>query len=273
MDRAGKDYWQASWTREALPPRIDPESPNLSACVERSIAARFDDIVRDVPRGASFLEVGSGHSAWLPFAATRWGFRVTGIDYTTLGVETSLAMLAREKVVGDVVLADMFHPPDALRSSFDVVFSNGVIEHFEDTSHAVSALRDLVRPGGLVITMIPNVTGSVGLATKVLSRKVYDAHVPLTREDLRAGHERAGLEIVSCEYLLSTNFGVVDLGERARFPGELFRRAALRLLVDTSRLVWLIESKTRPAPATKAFSPLVLCVARRPREPTVAERP
>lgn len=273
MDRAGKDYWQASWTREALPPRIDPGSPNLSACVERSIALRFDDAVREVPPGARFLEVGSGHSAWLPFAAARWGFRVTGIDYAPLGVETSRAMLAREGVAGDVVLADMFEPPDDLRSAFDVVFSNGVVEHFEDTAHAVRALGALVRPGGLVVTMIPNVAGAVGLATKLLSRKVYDAHVPLTREDLRAAHEHAGLEVRSCEYLLSTNFGVVDLGERCAFPRELVRRAALRLLVDASRLVWLVESKTGQAPATKTFAPLVLCVARRPLEDAVADRP
>jgi len=266
MDRAGKDYWHASWSREALPPRIEPEATNLSACVERDIVRAIDAAVSDVPRGARFLEVGSGHSAWLPLAARRWGLRVTGVDYAPLGVETSRAMLAREGVDGDVVLADMFQPPDELIGAFDVVFSNGVVEHFDDTAHAVSALRRFARPGGVVVTLIPNVTGAVGFATKVLARKVYDAHVPLTREALGSAHERAGLRVERCDYLLSTNFGVVNLGDRRALPFELVRRGVMRALVDASRLTWLLESRLGPAPATKLFSPLVLCVARRPSE-------
>ena len=272
MDRAGKDYWHASWSREALPPRIDLASPNLSACVDRGIVAGLDAGLRDVPRGARFLEVGSGHSAWLPFAARHWGFAVTGLDYAPLGVETSRAILARDAVEGEVVLADMFEPPASLRGAFDVVFSNGVVEHFDDTARAVAAMRDLARPGGLVLTMIPNVAGAVGLATRTLSRAVYDAHVPLTREALAGAHERAGLRVERCDYLLSTNFGVVDLGARRALPLELLRRGAMRALVDASRLVWVLESKLGPAPTTRLFSPLVLCVARRPAEDAGTQR-
>ena len=257
-DKAGREYWESAWSGRSLPPRFDPDAPTLTACVDRTV----DRFLRDAtdgldPRATAVVEVGCGASTILPFLAVRHGFRVAGLDYSPEGAAQSRALLARDGVAGEVHVADPFALPEALVGAFDVAWSNGLVEHFADTAGCVRAIAKLVRPGGRVVTMIPNMAGAVGRAQRYLDRAVYDAHVPLDREALAAAHEGAGLQVRRCDYLHSVNFGVVNAA-RAR---GVVRRAVQRALVDASRAVWRYESLAGELPAGRRFAPYVGCVA------------
>jgi SAM-dependent methyltransferase len=154
----------------------------------------------------------------------------------------------------------MFEPPPELLRRFDVVFSLGVVEHFEDTTTALKALSAFLKPGGVLLTIIPNMTGLIGDLQRTLNAPVYRIHVPLTAGDLREYHERAGLSVLRSEFLMSTNFGVINLNGLQRGPGLFFRRATLAVLTRLSRLAWFLESVGLPAPTTRRFAPYIVCV-------------
>ena len=93
---------------------------------------------------------------------------MSGLDYSDIGCQKSRAILRNEGVEGQIFHGDMFDPPAHLKGKFDVVFSNGLVEHFEDTKKAVSACASFLKPGGMMVTLIPNLSGMLGPLQQIL---------------------------------------------------------------------------------------------------------
>jgi SAM-dependent methyltransferase len=167
-------------------------------------------------------------------------------------------------VDGAVVCADLFTPPPELLGTFDIVVSFGVVEHFRDTPSALASFAGFLKPGGLMITSIPNLTGLLGWIQKRLGRAIYEIHVPLDKEALAAAHRRAGLNVRSCFYFMSANFSILNFSD---WPGGLGYRAAVKLKSAVSLFVWALESKGFRIRPNKFTSPYVICLATKPAVP------
>jgi 2-polyprenyl-3-methyl-5-hydroxy-6-metoxy-1,4-benzoquinol methylase len=261
-DRAGEEYWDAVWAAAAQTGRPSPATPGFRNHVDRAFAAMF----RAILPGEDFelLEVGCAHSQWLAYFAAVHGARVCGLDYSERGCEIERAILREAGVDGEVVHGDLFEPSAALTSRFDVVVSFGVVEHFDDTAGAIAALRQYVKPGGLVVTVVPNMIGAVGAIERCINRPVYDLHVGLAPQDLAAAHASAGMTVTGAGYFLSTNFGV--LNTNGLDPEARATRAKRALCVNLGRVskaVWALEARSRPLRATRLFAPYVVVTARR----------
>lgn len=212
------------------------------------------------------VEVGCARSQALPVLAKRLGLSVSGIDYSQNGCEQTRVMMEREGVSGEIYCSDIFSVPDSLKGTFDVVVSFGLIEHFSNTHEIVSALAALLRPGGVILTNIPNMKGTTGFVQKILNRGIYDIHIPLTPTQLQSAHEAAGLCEVKANYFLSTNYGVVNLGDpNRRIPIWWAKKIALAVLVRISMAVWWVERMSGKLPVSQTFSPYINCTATRPR--------
>jgi hypothetical protein len=70
------------------------------------------------------------------------------------------------------------------------------VEHFVDGISAVRALAQFLKPGGLMLTVIPNLIGLWGKVQRRLDRSVYDLHVLYTPSSLDELHRRAELDVV-----------------------------------------------------------------------------
>jgi 2-polyprenyl-3-methyl-5-hydroxy-6-metoxy-1,4-benzoquinol methylase len=253
------EYWKASWNRSNVPRPVDLRDGSLRNRATLALHAYFSSILAPgLKSDCSLIELGCAYSKWLPYFARHWGFRITGLDYLAPGCEISRRMLREAGVSGEVVDGDIFNPPPELLDRFDVVCSMGLVEHFEDTSAAVAACAAFAKPGGLVITIVPNLTGMIGHLQRALDRQVYEKHVALGPEQLRAAHETAGLSVVGCGYLLSTNLAIVNPGLRPRALNKIVRGG----LIAATLLVWLME-RVRPAPPSRLMSAYVTCAARR----------
>jgi SAM-dependent methyltransferase len=158
----------------------------------------------------------------------------------------------------------MFDPPLDWVGRFDLVVSFGLIEHFEDTSAALSALCRLLRKGGTIVTVVPNMHGTVGLMQKLLNRPIYDIHVPISSRRLREATEAAGATPFVCDYFGAMNYFVNNLnGLRTDTLSYFIKRNFLRVPRVLSGIVWAAEMAVGPLPAIRAFAPYVVCLARR----------
>jgi len=262
-DRAGRDLWNNLWASKTSSREVG--SPKLRHW-EVQYAAFFDEafsLLGDT-RGKRILEIGAGDSGWLPYYAKHWGFNVTGLDYSPVGCQRAAELSKRAGVDVEIILADMFAPPPAIEGTFDALVSIGVIEHYEDTAHTLQALARFVRPGGVIATIVPNIPGLQGWLFRKFNRPFYDIHVPISVNDMRIAHEKAGLDLVRCNNLMSLNLGVFNIVglDPARLSTKLKRLMLLGFIV-ISRLVWKLESIIGNLPANRYLSPYVVAIARK----------
>lgn len=267
-DQAGQKYWNQTWDASSLPALWPVDSQNIGSNVERSLFSFMSNAFAKhglINQNKLLVEVGCARSAVLPLFAKKLGFQVSGIDYSPNGCEQTRLILEREDVPAEIYCCDIFSIPDDLVERFDVVVSFGLIEHFSDTTAIVTALSRLVRPGGLIFTNVPNMHGMTGFAQKILDKRVYDIHVPLTAEVVRKAHKQAGLNTVSCDYFLSTHFGVVNLNSLRVYSLEWWiKKMTLAVLARISVGIWWLERMLGPLPTSHVFSPYVNCLAIKP---------
>lgn len=269
-DRAGQEYWDAVWADDTLPEVVNPRAPGFHNLYNRRVDACLRQAFGSMETtGKRLVEIGCARSAWLPYLAREFGFRISGLDYSEQGCKQERRILSRSGVAGEIFCADLFAPPPGMLGVFDVAISFGVVEHFRDTAGCLRASAAFLKPNGLLITQIPNMTGLIGRLQKLVNPATYRVHVPLTREQLVTAHEQAGLNVAHCDYFLSTGFGVVSLhGLDDTKPSTRCKRSLLSIMKKASVLVWAVENATVPLPPTRLFAPSIFCVARRPSEPT-----
>jgi cyclopropane fatty-acyl-phospholipid synthase-like methyltransferase len=259
LDRAGQEYWDALWEDETLPAPVDPRDKALSNYVARKFHELF---TRVLPRGHNvrLLEVGCARSRWLPYFAAEYGYEVTGLDYSTMGCEQARQILAAAGVEGRIVEGDLFSPPEDLLEAFEVVVSFGLVEHFEDTAAATEALGRFLVPGGTLVTVIPNLGGSlIALIQRFVNRPVFDVHVPLDRRQLAEAHRAAGLDLRSCGYFLGVNWNVVNI---TTWQNATLRRQVMRGLSGMSKAAWWLEARGLRLRPNRLTSPYVVAIAR-----------
>lgn len=241
LDRAGVSYWDSVWDRAA-------KQRSKRSSLGRYTEALLTEFLAELPQKAVVLEAGCANSAALPFVH-QLGFHAVGIDYSAEGCR----QLRETDPQLTVYQGDIFAPPEALLGSADAVFSLGLVEHFEPPALAVRAMTKMLRPGGRMLTVVPNMYGTVGWLQKHLNRQAFDVHVRIDLTDLVQAHD--GMQIVEVERLAPVGFGVVN-------PGSKFLpRAVVSAMARLSELPRAIDNAV-PLPKTRILSPHLYCIAR-----------
>lgn len=216
--------------------------------------------IKNYFNGGNILEIGGGSSDWLIAVAKELQpNEAVALDFSEVGCATLVNKSAKAGIYVKSVCADMFSPPENTLGQFDLVMSFGVVEHFADLPVVMKASAAFCKPGGILYTLIPNMAGLNGFMTRLWNRSVYDIHIPHDRITFLAGHEVPGLEVLSCEYLGSTNFGVMS----SCFPAQRgFNYWIYKQLTRLSKFIWLLESKLGRFPATRYFAPYIVSISR-----------
>lgn len=147
------EHWEHVWS---VQPRSRPPSPlNVDVRnIQRLLA-------RHVTAGDRLLEIGCAPGKILAWAAAELGAEVAGLDYSEQGIAFSRKLFADLGLTADLRCEDLLETSFE-NGSFDVVFSAGVIEHFDDPGPVVSRHMDLVRAGGVAVIAVPNYGGIYG---------------------------------------------------------------------------------------------------------------
>jgi SAM-dependent methyltransferase len=181
------------------------------------------------PRGAHIFELGCGGGINLAKLATH-GYRVHGIDVSPEVVARARGYLdevARFKDIrASVEVADIFDYRDP--TQFDMVFHNGVVEHFldDDNRRAIwERLAALTVSGGAVVSIVP--CGAHFMRARVRAERLcgYDiAEIDYTCASHRRELERAGLVDIRC---YPTNYFDFLRGHPNRWIARYAHKAAL----------------------------------------------
>ena len=113
-------------------------------------------------RGQEVLEIGVGMGAdyleWLKAGAV-----ATGVDLSAVSIERARLRCEIAGYCADLLVADAEHLPLA-DSSFDIVYSYGVMHHSPNTPQCLKEAWRVLKPGGQVRVMVyhhPSITGAM----------------------------------------------------------------------------------------------------------------
>jgi SAM-dependent methyltransferase len=98
---------------------------------------------RDVT-GMRLLEIGPGHGYMLQ-EAKRYGFDITGLEYSVHATET-----ANKNLSGDYVRTGMLETSAASLGTFDVIVLSDLIEHVRDPRRFLFQAFEILKPGGMI---------------------------------------------------------------------------------------------------------------------------
>jgi len=151
-----------------------------------------------LPRGKlSFIELGCTPARWMVFFNKRFGYDVYGMDYENCDI--ARANLKANNVEGEVWEGDVFDENVFRGNKFDVVFSAGLIEHFDNYAELVKIHADI--SNNYVVILIPNLKNPVQKLRKKMMG-TWEAHVPISKKEL----ERAMID-ANIDLLLSKKIG------------------------------------------------------------------
>jgi SAM-dependent methyltransferase len=251
-------FWERDWWQGKRPERLR---------LYRDVDFETVRLLHGEAAGSRVLEVGAGGSRVLPYLARHFGYTVFGSDFSFAGCLLLRANLALQQVEGGVVCEDFLQsslPADA----FDLVYSAGLIEHFDDLGAVVAEHLPLIKPGGRLVLMVPNLQGFQGRIMRRLAPSLWAVHRVFSPEDLAELLRRLGLEDIRFGYLGSFFIRILRGGGWSgvdRWPAWVQRLVhdSIRLL---NGLVSLFFRLSPVRPHSRAFSPEFFASARKSRE-------
>jgi len=190
-DAAGKKYWNSIW--EKLPPVERYDGPVYE---HHSVLKRF----LTNAGGADAIEIGCGTGNFMIYINKEFGYHVDGLDYSD-NMEYVRANLSHNGISdAELFHADFFEFMPA--KQYDLVLSGGFAEHFDDHELVVRKHAEWVKPGGLVVIIVPNLTHIHKLLCGWFAPEVLLVHrFPLMHRDvMRQTLQDAGLQVLHCEF-------------------------------------------------------------------------
>jgi 2-polyprenyl-3-methyl-5-hydroxy-6-metoxy-1,4-benzoquinol methylase len=215
----------------------NPYLPNLNVVRDQRMMKALRD-EGGARAGSAVLEIGCGRSPWLAYLA-REGCRVSGIEIESHAARLARANLIGAKTSGDVYCRDAFdvQQNESLCGKFDTVFSLGVIEHLDAVSEKLRVMGNYLKPGGRIVSMVPNLQGINWFMQRLGSLPVLQAHVVYTTETLREVHEEAGFQTLITKYLgFFDGWLTSSAGERSSLKGQTHH--ALCRMMGLSAAAW-----------------------------------
>jgi len=246
-----KSYWDNIWSQIEVPRMIDLQY--------RYDCYRLDKLFKKFfkkNQNKKILEVGASPGSWLIYFNKEFGYEVWGIDYSEKGCLISRKNLELTKTKGKIICEDIFSTT-LKKESFDIVFSLGVIEHFQNPELIIEKHYQLLKKGGILIISVPNMNGLIGFLYKLLNKKVYDMHLRFTKESLKKYF--LNLEILKCDYFGTWHLGVIEYKRNNWLIDWLLQKliTAIDKIIQTPLRYFNLEFES------SFFSPYIIIVAKK----------
>jgi SAM-dependent methyltransferase len=165
----GQTFWEDYW--EGKPGTGVQKKTTL---LIREILKTFDKYL-PAKEGLSILEVGGAYGEYLLYLTRRFGYKAFSLDYSRVGNEQTLETFSKAGLPVEVFERDLFSDNHDL-PKFDIVYSLGFIEHFDDPDKVVAKHLDLLKPGGILLLGVPNYAGVYQPVLRRLAPSIEQTH-------------------------------------------------------------------------------------------------
>lgn len=250
-------YWDNSYAERDLTPL---DVSGFRQLVSIQVLQLLEGLQLDRKR---ICEIGGGDAQMLTFLAKKHQSSSFAIlDFSEKGCQLARERAIKEEVNLGICQADMFAPPPNQIGRYDIVLSQGVVEHFRDLPNVLSAKRELLMDGGKMFTSIPNFSSPIyAWLCKKWSRSVWEDHVPHTLEYFTRSHEKAKMRVVQKGYIGSIEFGMLSMTMVAHEKKSKWDRLLYLYLTRLCKLIHFIEHKGIKIPTSHLFSPFIYVIA------------
>jgi 2-polyprenyl-3-methyl-5-hydroxy-6-metoxy-1,4-benzoquinol methylase len=254
-----KDYWDHVLENAHLPRLNSDELYGYRITMDY-----IHEVLKD-SKGKSFLEIGCGSSGWLPYFKKRYNLKISGLDYSKVGCSIAEENLRLQGLPFDEIYCKDFLEKDfSLPKRFNFIFSYGVVEHFKDTEEVLAIFAQLLEPGGVMITLVPNLNGLNGYVTKTLMPEIYAIHKIINNKELASFHRGIGLKVLKSNYVGTLSLAVLPFANSTNWflrKNTFRRKAFLKLVSVLDRGFSAFFKFTGINIPSQLFSPYIICIA------------
>ncbi len=166
-NKTTNEYWNSLYAGQT-----ELSLPSIFSVGSRNLHRLFRQYIRP---GMQVLEIGCAPGKHLAYMGKYFGASISGLDYSENGIEFSRRLLLTLNIEGDLRCEDIFLTTFS-PESFDVVYSLGVIEHFDDPKNIVRKHMELLKPMGIALILVPNYGGIYGRLQKYFDPENLTIH-------------------------------------------------------------------------------------------------
>lgn len=251
------EYWD-SVLRSAQLPRINPYK-------HYHVTMDFLDPILKKEAMKSFMEVGAGSSGWLPYFAKKYGYKVSGLDYSEVGCKIAEENLRLLKIDYDEMLCqDLFNWSSDKR--YDIIFSYGVIEHFENPAEVIRIFHTHLNENGIIITLVPNLNGLMGYLSRKFVPEIFSMHKVIKLEELEQFHVQNGFRNIRTDYAGRIMLAAIPWVRSDHFlfrEGTMWRRISLLFVRGVNAILSFLDRSLKLTMRSWKYSPYIISVMRK----------
>ena len=156
--QSAADNWNAHWAELSLSGKFH-RNLELTSAIEQHIGLE----------GTTILEVGGGSGGDSAYLAGL-GAQVILVDYSTRALQLARNVADHAGVCVDFVMADALRLPFR-NEAFQVVFHQGLLEHFPDPRSVLMEQVRVLEPDGLLLVDVPQTYSVLTLRKRWLMRR------------------------------------------------------------------------------------------------------
>ncbi len=154
------EYWDSVWVQKDISKKL--QSINKKEQIYFSTTGIINSYVKKYikkDKEYKILEIGCGGSATFPLLMKSFdNLKISGIDKSLSACKFASEIEKYNDNSIDIVCGDALDPPYK-KNSFEIVYSIGLVEHFENQYDIIKTHVDLAKKDGLIVILIPNLVG------------------------------------------------------------------------------------------------------------------
>lgn len=168
------------------------------------------------------IEVGCAPGKYLINFHKSHGYVPYGVEYSEKGVEITKENFKHAHLnQNNVIHTDFFDEGFQVehKEKYDVVFSRGFIEHFDDVPRIVDLHSNLLRKGGYIVIMIPNLSGVNKIVARLLNQTSFNLHNTsiMNKETFTALFSESIYDRLYCGYVGLFSVGLFNTDKKWKY--------------------------------------------------------